>query len=159
MPLLSHANSTTVPSWHWGNMFAPLAFWWGFYSSETLLGNISLGYFWKMALIFFTGCSYSCKTFERSLWFSGRLFICSWPKIARTRRGAENTGILLEMGAIGSLGKLSPIVDNHTFPEFLWKLVNYLTFSPTPTGLDGVFENFNCKANIPSKCSYTKACP
>ena len=119
MPLLSHTNSTTLPRWQRGNVFAPLAFRWGFYSSETLLGSISLGYFWKTAFMFFTGCSYLCKTFKSSLRFSGHLFTQSGPKIAHTCSGAEKTEILLEMGAISSFGKLSTVMDNHVSRIYL----------------------------------------
>lgn len=159
MPLLSHTNSTALPRRHWGDEFAPLAFRRGFYSSETWLGSISLGYFWKIALMFFAACWYSGETFQSSFWFSGCLFIRWWPKIAHTCSVAENTELLLEMGTISSFGKLSPVVDKHRFPEFIWKSVNYLKFSHTPTDIDGVFENTNCKTNVPSKSPYSKACP
>jgi len=63
------------------------------------------------------------------------------------------------MGAIGSFGKLSPVVDNHTFPEFIWKAVNYLMFSPSPTGIDGGFEHTNCMAQILHHSLLTQSTP
>lgn len=68
---------------------------------------------------------------KQPLIFSGCLFIHSWPKIAHACSGAENTEMLLELGAISAFEKLSSVMDNHTFPEFIWKSVNYLKFSHT----------------------------
>lgn len=156
MPLLSYPNSTTLPWWHWRNISVPFTFCWGFYSSEILLGSIYMGHFGKIALIFFTGCSYSYSTLKSSFWCSSCLFSHSWPKIAHVWGGAENTEMLLEMGTI-SFGILSPVVE--FFPELTWKLMNYLKLSHTSTDRGGGLENTNCKTNIPPKSSYTTACP
>lgn len=79
------------------------------------------------------------------------------PKAARACTGAGNTEMYWKCEQLATLVKLSPVVDNHMLPEFIWKSVNYLSFSHTPIGIDGVLENTN--TNIPSKSSYTKACP
>lgn len=139
MPLLRYPNSTTLPWWHWGNVSVPFTFCCGSYSSETLLGSIYMGYFGKIALIFFTGCSYSYKSLKSSFWYSSCLFSHSWPKIVHLWGGAENTEMLLEMGTISSFGILSPVVD--FFPELIWKLMNYLKLSHTSTDIGGGLEN------------------